>query len=130
MTMPVMRAARACRDVDAIGRQYVEGLGFEVLSSWRDHEGFDGIILGHPRGPYHLEFIRDHHAAPPPPPHAEQLLEFYLADAGEWEARCAAMLAAGFTVVSNGNPYWERNGRTFVDAEGGRVVLNRGAWPR
>ena len=130
MTVAVMRVARACRDIDAIGAQYGDGLGFEVLSSWRDHEGFDGIILGHPRAAYHLEFIRDHSAPPPPPPHEEQLLVFYLGDDQAWRHRCEAMLAAGFTVVHNTNPFWERNGRTFMDVEGGRVVLHRGAWPR
>ena len=126
----VMRVARACRDIDAIGDQYVRGLGFEVLSSWRGHEGFDGVVLGHPQAPYHLEFIHDRHAAVPWAPHEEQLLVFYLQDSRDWELRCEAMLAAGFTAVTNGNPYWERNGRTFADAEGGRIVLNRGAWLR
>ncbi|HET6805973.1 MAG TPA: VOC family protein [Frateuria sp.] len=125
-----MRVARACRDLDALGKQYADGLGFDVLSSWKDHEGFDGIILGHPRGPWHLEFIHDHQAPPPPPPHEEHLLVFYLEDDEEWRRRCDAMLAAGFTGVRNTNPFWERNGRTFVDREGGRVVLHRGAWPR
>lgn len=125
-----MRVARACRDVDALGAQYTEALGFEVLSSWRDHEGFDGVILGHPYGPYHLEFIRDHKAPPAPAPHEEQLLVFYLHDEAEWHRRCDAMFAAGFEVVRNTNPFWERNGRTFMDREGGRVVLNRGPWTR
>lgn len=125
-----MRVARACRDIEAMGAQYADGLGMDVLSSWRDHEGFDGVILGHPRAPYHLEFIRDHQAPPPPAPHEEQLLVFYLDDEADWQRRCDAMVAAGFTVVRNANPFWERNGRTFADAEGGRVVLHRGAWPR
>jgi hypothetical protein len=126
----VMRVARACRDIEAIAAQYVGGLGFDVLSSFRDHEGFDGIILGHPRGPYHLEFVRDHRAPPPPSPHEEQLLVFYLEDVSDWQRRCDAMLAAGFTAVRNANPFWESNGRTFMDREGGRVVLHRGAWAR
>jgi len=126
----VMRVARACGDIETMQAQYAQGLGFEVLSAWRDHEGFDGAVLGHPHAPYHLEFIHDRHAPPPPPPHEEQLLAFYLADPAQWQRCCEAMAAAGFVAVRNGNPYWERNGRTFMDAEGGRVVLNRGAWPR
>ncbi|MGN2244532.1 VOC family protein [Frateuria sp. GZRR33] len=130
MKGPVMRVARACRDIDAIGAQYVGGLGLEVLSTFRGHDGFDGVILGHPKGAYHLEFIHDHGAPPAPSPPEEQLLVFYLEDEEGWAARCRAMLAAGFTVVQNANPFWERNGRTFADAEGGRVVLHRGGWPR
>lgn len=130
MIATVMRVARACRDVDAMGRQYAAGLGFEVLSSWRDHEGYDGVILGHPRAPWHLEFIHHRGAPLPPSPHEEQLLVFYLENDEDWRLRCEAMRAAGFALVRNTNPFWERNGRTFSDAEGGRVVLNRGAWPR
>ena len=126
----VMRVARACSDLDTICAQYQGGLGLEVLSSWRNHEGFDGVILGHPQAPHHLEFIHDHHAPPPPRPHEEQLLVFYVADEMPWQARCGMMIAAGFRRVVNGNPYWERNGSTFEDAEGGRVVLHRGEWSR
>ena len=126
----VMRVARACREIEAMGRQYSEGLGFEVLSNFRGHDGFDGVILGHPNSAYHLEFIHDHTAPPAAPPHEEQLLVFYLEDEEAWLARCAAMLAAGFTVAHNANPFWQRHGRTFEDAEGGRVVLHRGGWPR
>lgn len=125
-----MRVARACRDLDVLVAQYTGGLGFSTLSRWRDHEGYDGAILGHPGAPYHLEFIHDHGEPSPPAPHREQLLVFYIADEQAWQARCNAMTASGFRTVTNDNPYWERNGRTFVDVEGGRVVLNRGAWPR
>lgn len=130
MRPPVLRVARACRDVQVVGGQYVRALGFQVLSEWRDHAGFDGIILGQPHGPYHLEFIHDRKGEPPPVPHEEQLLVFYVDEHDDWSRRCEMMLAAGFTVVRNGNPFWETHGRTFTDAEGGRVVLHRGAWHR
>lgn len=125
-----LRVARACRDLPALGRQYAEGLGFEVLSQWRDHEGFDGMVLGHPQAPYHLEFIHAHDEPMPPAPHPEQLLVFYLDPHADWQRACARMQAAGFRRATNANPYWERNGATWVDLEGGRVVLNDGAWPR
>lgn len=126
----VMRVARACSDLDAICEQYQSGLSLEVLSSWCDHDGYDGVILGHQQALYHLEFTHDHHAPGPPRPHEEQLLVFYVADQVLWRARCDMMIAAGFRKVPNANPYWERNALTFEDAEGGRVVLHRGDWLR
>jgi hypothetical protein len=124
----VIRVARACADVDALADQYARGLGFEVLGQWRDHEGFDGAVLGHPRAPYHLEFIHAHDERKPPPPHPENLLVFYLPDAADWTERCGAAEAAGFRRVPNANPYWERVGRTYADCEGGRVILQNAAW--
>lgn len=124
----VMRVARACADVDAMAGQYARGLGFQVLGQWHDHEGFDGAVLGHPHAPYHLEFIHVLDEPEPPPPHPENLLVFYLPDRADWTRRCESMEAAGFRRVSNANPYWERVGRTYLDREGGRVILQNAAW--
>jgi YycE-like N-terminal domain/YycE-like C-terminal domain len=130
MKNAVLRIARACRHPEALAIQYTRGLGFETLAEWRGHEGYDGIVLGHAQAPYHLEFIHARNEPDPPAPHPEHLLVFYVGDTDTWQRLCDAMLAAEFATVVNDNPYWERNGRTFADAEGGRVVLNRGAWPR
>jgi hypothetical protein len=37
---------------------YRDGLGFEVLSEFKDHDGFDGVMLGRKGAAYHLEFTR------------------------------------------------------------------------
>jgi hypothetical protein len=39
------------------------------------------------------------------------------------------MRAAGFPPVPSFNPYWDRDGLTFEDPDGYRVVLQHGAWP-
>ena len=123
-----MRVARPCADVDPLGAQSTRGLGFEVLAQWRDHEGFDGAVLGHRKARHHLEFIRVHGAPAPPPPHNEHLLVFSVPDRTDWAMRCATLEGAGFRRVRNDNPYWERVGRTYVDHEGGRVVIQNAAW--
>jgi hypothetical protein len=38
------------------------------------------------------------------------------------------MLAAGFERVIAFNPYWDAAGRTFVDRDGYRIVLQQGDW--
>ena len=35
---------------------YQQGLGFTVLYRFEDHDGFDGVMLGHSCAPYHFEF--------------------------------------------------------------------------
>ena len=52
----VLRVARPTDHLTAIVEMYATGLDFIVLAQFEDHDGFDGIILGHPQQPYHLEF--------------------------------------------------------------------------
>jgi hypothetical protein len=112
-----------------IVRQYVDGLGLATLGGFEGHGGFDGAMLGHPHWPWHLEFT----ARPGHPvdgiPGDEQLLVFYLGNTDAWEAACARALGAGFRPVPAANPYWDRAGRTFLDLDGHRIVLQRGTWP-
>src|SRR5437764_538021 len=51
-----MRVVRPTDNLAAIARMYVKGLGLDVLAEFEDHHGFDGVILGHPKQPYHIEF--------------------------------------------------------------------------
>ena len=44
----VLRIARPTDHLAAIAEMYATGLDFTVLAQFGDHDGFDGIILGHP----------------------------------------------------------------------------------
>lgn len=123
-----LRVARPTDHVDQVVRFYSEGLGLTKLGSFEDHEGFDGVMLGVPGAPYHLEFTkkRDHDADRAPT--KENLLVFYLPDEQQWQAAVKRMIAAGYEPVSSFNPYWDRAGRTFEDPDGYRVVLQNAAW--
>ena len=46
-----------------------------------------------------------------------------------FDTRCRAMLAAEFVEVEAHNPYWDVKGRTFVDRDGYRVVVQQAPWP-
>lgn len=123
-----LRIARPVSDLSRSREMYGAGLGLRVLGSFHDHEGFDGVMLGVPGVPYHLEFTT-HRARPVAPrPTEEDLLVFYVPDPEEWERRCDAMRAAGFVQVASSNPYWDACGRTFRDPDGYRVVLQRASW--
>jgi hypothetical protein len=107
---------------------YCQGLGLRVLGSFEDHEGFDGVMLGGAGMSYHFEFTccRSHPVAPAPT--HEDLIVFYLPDPIEWQGICESMLAAGFEQVASFNPYWDRQGRTFEDPDGYRIVLQNADW--
>jgi catechol 2,3-dioxygenase-like lactoylglutathione lyase family enzyme len=129
MTMaPHLRIARPVTNVARAADMYCRGLGLQVLGSFDDHEGFDGVMVGVKGAGFHIEFTRSrgHPVAPAPTP--EDLLVFYLPDLDEWQAACERTVAAGFRPIASFNPYWDRQGRTFEDADGYRVVLQRARW--
>ena len=125
-----LRIARATNDLERTAALYRDGLGFEEVGRFEDHDGFDGVMLGHPGGGYHLEFTRQRGEEVPRAPTEENLLVFYLPDREDWERACARAEAAGFVRVASNNPFWDRDGRTFEDPEGYRVVLENSAWER
>jgi len=123
-----LRVARPTDHLAAITAMYTQGLDLSILAQFLDHDGFDGMILGHSEDPYHIEFTTRQGQHVGRAPTEEHLLVFYLPDSVEWETRCGRMLAAGFRSVSSANPYWDARGRTFEDLDGYRVVLQNSAW--
>ena len=116
--------------LDALLPFYIDGLGFELLYRFTGHDGFDGMMIGHPLQPYHLEFSRrDGHRAGRAPT-ADNVLVFYLPEAADYDAALARMRAAGFAPVTSFNPFWDDGGATFEDPDGYRVVLFNRAWLR
>jgi catechol 2,3-dioxygenase-like lactoylglutathione lyase family enzyme len=126
--VPKLRVARPTDDLEALLRFYQRGLGFEILYRFEDHDGFDGVMLGHAGAPYHFEFTRAHGHAAGRAPTPDNLLVFYFPQAEDWQAAVARMRSAGFDPVAAFNPYWDRAGATFEDPDGYRIVLQRAAW--
>lgn len=123
-----LRIARPVSDLARARRMYCTGLGWSVLGSFADHEGFDGIMVGAAGAAYHVEFTRRRRNPVVPSPSEEDLLVLYLPDREEWDQRCSAMRLAGFTEVPSLNPYWDRRGRSFQDPDGYRLVLQQSDW--
>jgi hypothetical protein len=118
-----MRVVRPSDNLATIAEMYAKGLGFAVLGEFKDHRGFDGVILGHPRQPYHVEFTSHQGHKVGKAPTKDHLLVFYIPEKADWEANCAQMISAGFRDVRSYNPYWDVQGKTFEDIDGYRVVL-------
>lgn len=129
MAVPTLRIARPTDDMAALMPFYRDGLGLSVLASFDDHAGFDGVILGVPRGPYHLEFTHARHGPKVgrAPTH-DNLLVLYLPEREVWESTVERMRKVGAKQVESFNPYWDKQGVTFEDADGWRVVLQGASW--
>jgi catechol 2,3-dioxygenase-like lactoylglutathione lyase family enzyme len=123
-----LRVARPTESLDEVIGFYRDGLGLEVLGSFEDHDGFDGVMLGRPDYPYHLEFTRKAGHEAGRAPTEDNLLVFYLPDETAWAAAVERMESHGYEAVPAFNPYWDANGQTFEDPDGYRVVLQNGDW--
>jgi catechol 2,3-dioxygenase-like lactoylglutathione lyase family enzyme len=123
-----IRIARPTDAMSAVVAFYRDGLGLEVLGSFEDHDGFDGVMLGLGGLAWHLEFTRKKGHAVGRAPSEDNLLVFYLPDGDAWRAAIARMEGAGYAAVASFNPYWDRRGRTFEDPDGYRVVLQNSEW--
>src|SRR3982751_5699133 len=98
-----LRVARPTDDLEAIVRFYRDGLGFHVLYEFEDHDGFDGVMLGHKGAGYHLEFTHKAGHRAGCAPREENLLVFYLRDSGQWAAAVARLQALGHEPVTSFN---------------------------
>jgi hypothetical protein len=127
---PTMRVVRPTDNLAAIAEMYAKGLGFDVLAEFEDHRGFDGVILGHPKQPYHIEFTSQRGHEVGEAPTRDHLLVFYIPGKNDWETGCEQMISAGFRKMPSYNPYWDLQGRTFEDIDGYRVVLQNAAWTK
>jgi catechol 2,3-dioxygenase-like lactoylglutathione lyase family enzyme len=123
------RVARPSDNLDAVVKFYRDGLGFTVLYEFTDHDGFDGVMLGHQGAEYHLEFTRKHDHKAGKAPTEDNLLVFYLPDEADWKRGVDQMERHGHQPVKSFNPYWDKKGKTFEDPDGYRVVLQNASWP-
>ncbi|MFN2509566.1 MAG: VOC family protein [Chthoniobacterales bacterium] len=125
-----LRVARATDNLAAVVRFYRDGLRFELLGSFEDHDGFDGVMLGHAGSVYHLEFTQRRGKQAGGASTEENLLVFYLPDRAEWQEAVNQMTDQGHKRVRSANPYWDQHGATFEDPDGYRVVLENAAWQK
>jgi len=119
-----VRVARPTDRLEAVAAFYVDGLGLERLGGFEGHAGYDGVFVGLPGTPYHLEFTHHVDGSPGDVPTAENLLVLYLGTVDAVRAAVARLGALGHEPVEAENLYWEGIGAvTIPDPDGWRVVL-------
>jgi catechol 2,3-dioxygenase-like lactoylglutathione lyase family enzyme len=123
-----LRVARPSDDLAALVKFYRDGLGLEVLNSFENHGGFDGVMLGQKGANYHFEFTRKAAHRAGKAPTEDNLLVFYLPDSEKWNAAVARLERAGYEPVKAFNPFWDQMGKTFEDPDGYRIVLQNSSW--
>lgn len=115
-----LRVARPTDDIVALLPFYCDGLGFDVILRFKEHERFNGVMLGHRNMCYRLEF-KGH--ATSIAPTQDNLLIFYLHGPTDFHSAVSRIDERGFDCAKSFNPYWDRCGKTFEDPDGYKVVL-------
>ena len=128
MASPVLRVARPTDQLQEVVEFYRYGLGFKVLADFKDHDGFDGVILGHSKMPWHLEFTHKTGHVAGRAPTEDNLIVLYLPESDDWTRTTEVLEKRGIKPVRSFNPYWDKNGKTYEDPDGYRVVLQNAAW--
>ena len=128
--MITLRVARPTDNLPEVVRFYRDGLGLEALSSFENHKGFDGVMLGRKGTPYHLEFTHHRGHKVGKAPTQDNLLVFYLPDEAEWKRAVERMQRHGYEPVKSYNPWWDEGGKTFEDVDSYRIVLYNGNWDK
>lgn len=122
-----VRIARQTDQLETIEKFYCEGLGLQVISRFKGHAGYDGVMIGLPDLSYHLEFISHVDGSPGAAPSDENLLVFYIPDKAAIERTVDRLKAMGYPNVPSANPWWdEHEAVTIADPDGWRVVLQPG----
>ncbi|PRY13651.1 glyoxalase/bleomycin resistance protein/dioxygenase superfamily protein [Pontibacter ummariensis] len=119
-----VRIARPTDKLQETARFYCEGVGLQKLGSFAQHKGYDGIMIGLPGLPYHLEFTQHEAGSPCPAPSKDNLLVLYIPDKESIGTVTKRLMQMGYPEVAPENPYWKEKGAVTVeDPDGWRLVL-------
>lgn len=116
------RIARHTVDLQKIEAFYTTVVGLQKLGGFQDHNGYDGIFLGHPQQDWHLEFTSSGDS-PDSRFDEDDLLVFYVNSAVEIAEIENSFSKQNIPVIVPKNPYWKKNGVMIADPDGCRIVF-------
>lgn len=118
-----LRIARHTNDLEKMKSFYIDILGFELLGSFVNHDNYDGIFIGKPNLDWHLEFTKSNDLAN----HVfdeDDILVFYPKTILNYNYLIKNLLSGNCSTITSKNPYWNENGKMFLDPDGYRIVIS------
>lgn len=119
-----LRTARHTDNLQAIIDFYCGILDLEILGEFHDHDGYDGVFIGNHGSDWHLEFTTSSQK-PEHLPNKDDLLIFYAESDAEYEHLTEKFRISGAAQTQAKNPYWNNNGKTYIDPDGFRIVISK-----
>ncbi len=117
-----LRVARHTNNLQRLIDFYTTHLELQVLGSFKDHAGYNGVFLGIKDTTWHLEFTEDKTS---PNHHADEddLLVFYFSSEQERGRIKQLFFDSNVPELSPKNPYWKQNGIYVKDPDGFGIML-------
>lgn len=118
------RYARHTTDLERIKIFYTSVLNFEVLGTFENHAGYDGIFLGKKNENWHLEFtVSD--KTPTQVFDEDDLLVFYPELKADLQNFVENLKKHAIPLLQPENPYWRENGIYFLDPDGFGIIISK-----
>ncbi|TGD59649.1 VOC family protein [Flavobacterium humi] len=118
-----LRVARHTNDLEKIKSFYIDVLKFEWLGGFENHSGYDGIFIGKPDAGWHFEFTVSNEKANHFPDE-DDIIVLYPGTISEYDQLLGNLSENAIPVIAAKNPYWNENGKMFLDPDGFRIILS------
>lgn len=118
-----MRVARHTDDLERIVNFYVDILGFELLGDFQNHNNYDGVFVGKSGLDWHFEFTKSHEKAN----HTfdqDDVIVLYPKSIIDYDVLISQLLHNNISIITASNPFWNENGKMFLDPDGYRIVVS------
>ena len=117
------RFARHTNDLEQIKTFYIAILGFELLGTFKNHNGYDGIFIGKSNENWHLEFTTTK-AVICLDFNEDDMLVFYPTSKIEFDILVNKLQSHEIKFIKAKNPYWNENGKMILDPDGYRIIIS------
>lgn len=118
-----LRVARHTDNLEAIENFYINILGFERLGGFQNHNNYDGVFIGKTGLDWHFEFTQSETKAN----HIfdeDDIVVLYPSTTSEYNTLMSTILKNNISIIEAVNPYWNENGKMFLDPDGYRIVIS------
>jgi catechol 2,3-dioxygenase-like lactoylglutathione lyase family enzyme len=119
----VLRVARHTNNLEKIEYFYVNILGFERLGGFQNHTNYDGVFIGKSGLDWHFEFTQSatkvNHIFD-----EDDITVLYPKTVLEYNILISNLVCNNILSMTSKNPYWNENGKMFLDPDGFRIVIS------
>ena len=118
------RYARHTTNLEKIKNFYTQILGLEILGTFENHNGYDGIFLGKQNQNWHLEFTVSNEI-PDRIFDEDDLLVFYPEKLKDYLLILEQISKKNIPTFEPKNPYWKENGILIKDPDNFGIIISK-----